>query len=328
MHLRRPNRPLAVAGACVFLFGFVSLASAQVRPNPPNPIAVEGGSLVPPPPSGVVFFDNFDYDVPRTGTGAQALFAAHGWGTAKAINTGENGACGYLYTQTDATLSSRVLVIEALPQGCVPPGWSYGQTDMYLKYGREGGSVTIPPNVWFQFSTFATTSSAFAARDKVLYPCRTFYPCTEGNLSWLFQWGSRGYEDTAGAPSDRFLALGGETADFRGAAEYPTNASKLFQNVTRTPMAAGRWYQVRLHMDVSGAQGVYEAWYRQRGQTVWTKVSDWRGGVTPNFQWPLPASQRTGFPTIAMPTTINGPGSSTVYIDDFTMSASSASLPQ
>jgi hypothetical protein len=312
----------------MFLFGFVSLASAQVRPNPPNPIAVEGGSLVPPAPTGVLFFDNFDYDVSRSGTTARAPFVAHGWSHAKANNTGETGACGYLYTQTDATLQSRVLVMEARPTPCLPPGWLYGQTDHFLLMGREGGPVVVPPHVWFQFSTYATPDSVFAARDKFLYPCRQSYPCQPGQNSWLMMWGSRGFEETAGAPSDRFIAMSSETGDNRGASEYPTNAWKLYQNVERTPIVAGRWYQVRVHIDISGVQGVYEAWIRQRGATVWTKVSDWRGNVTPNFTWPVPPEQRTGFPQMATPTTVNGPGDSTMYIDDFTMSASSASLPQ
>jgi len=328
MYLRRSNKPLTFVGVCLLFFGFVSLASAQVRPSPPNPIAVEGGSLVSPPPSGVVFYDNFDYDVSRSGTAARAPFLGHGWSYVKAVNAGDDGACGYLFTQPDTSLNSRVLVMEARPQGCVPPGWSYGQTSHYLLLGREGGPTFIPPNAWFQFWTYATTDSSFAARDKVLYPCRTYYPCQEGQFSWLFAWGSRGYETDAGRPSDRFLAMQGETADFRAADEYPTNAGKLFQNVSRTPIAAGRWIQLRLHIDISGAQGVYEAWIRERGQTVWTKLADWRGGVTPNFSWPLPTSQRTGFPMMATPTTVNGPGDSIVYIDDFTLAGSSAALPQ
>jgi len=328
MYLRRPNKPLTFAGACVFFFGFVSLASSQVRPNPPNPIAVEGGSLVPPPPSGVIFYDSFDYDVSRSGTAARAPFVSHGWGHAKAINAGDDGACGYLFTQADSTLNSRVLVAEARPQGCVPPGWTYGQTTHHLLLGREGGPTVIPPNAWFQFWTYATTNSVFATRDKMLYPCRTYYPCGVGEYSWLLNWGSRGYETNAGAPSDRFLAMQAETADWRADPEYPTNAGKMFHNVLRQPIVAGRWIQVRIHIDISGAQGVYEAWTRERGQTVWTKLADWRGNVTPNFSWPVPAEQRVGFPMMATPTTVNGPGDSTYYLDDFVLAGSSAALPQ
>lgn len=305
-----------------------SLAVMAQVPNPPTELSIEGGSSLPSQPTNTLFFDDFEYSVSRTGTGALSAFTQNEWSHAKAINTGENGACGYLYTQADAVRSSRVLVIEARPQSCVPPGWSYGQTDLYLTLGRQGGPVFVPPNAWFQFWTYATTDSQFSTRDKTLYPCRTYYPCGSGQWSWLFMWGQRGFETTGGAPSDRFLAVQGETADYTQAAEYPTNATKLFQNVSRTPLTAGRWYQVRLHLDISGAQGVYEAWIRERGQTAWLKVADWKGGVTPGFNWPIPAAQRTGFPQLETPTTINGPGNSTVYIDDFALAGSQAALPQ
>jgi hypothetical protein len=276
-----------------------------------------------------LFFDNFEYAVGRACCAALTAFRDKGWDGVKATNSGENGAYGYVYTQPDATLGSRVLVLESRPADApVPPGFAYGQTDYYLGLGSESGAASIPANVWFQFWTYATPESRFSTRDKTLYPCRGYYPCSPGQWSWLMMWGARGFETTAAPDGGRFLALQGETADFRGAAEYPTNASKLFQNVSKTPLLAGRWYQVKLHMDISRAQGVYEAWIRERGQSAWTKVADWQGGVTPNFSWPIPTEQRTGFRLFRMPTTVNGPGNSTVYIDDFTIANAEADLPR
>lgn len=284
----------------------------------------------PPTPSATpLLIDRFEYDVPRAGTGARSLFVAQGWNHVKSTNSGDGGAWGYLYTQTEPALNSRVLVVESRAGDApVPPGFAYGQTDFYLQKGVERGAVYLPPNVWFQFTTTATPDSRFAARDKFLYPCRVFYPCGQGQWSWLLMQGSRGFEDTAGNPSDRFLAMQGETADFRAAAEYPTNATKMFQNVDPTPMVAGTWYDVRIHVDVSGEQGVYEAWRRVHGQMTWQPVSRWVGGVTPNFVWPLPASQRAGFELLRMPTTSNGPGNSTFKLDDFVIGRSVSELPQ
>jgi hypothetical protein len=307
---------------------FAPAAFAQVRPNAPNPFLVEGGTTVPTGPSAPLFSDNFEYDVSRTGTAALSAFSARGYTFMKSVNSGESGAAGFLYTRQDATLESRVLAVESRPASAsVPPGWSYGQTDYYLQIGQESGGEAIPANLWLQFWTYATPESQFADRDKTLYPCRGSYPCQEGQWSWLFMWGSRGFQSTSGPLANRVLALQGETADFRGAAEYPTNASKLFQNISSAPLLPSIWYQMRLHIDVSGAQGVYEAWVRQRGQTTWTKLAEWVGGVTPNFQWPIPTSQRRGFGLMRFPTTVNGPGNSTTYMDDFVFGRSQADLP-
>lgn len=312
---------LTIFSASAAVVPRVSLAQAQ--PRPPTDVCVEGEPCGASP----LLFDNFEYVVDRPCCSAGAVFPTKGWAV-KATNSGENGAYGYLYTQQDSTLGSRVLVMESRPADSpVPYGFAYGQTDYYLGMGSENGTPRIQSNVWFQFWTYATPASRFATRDKTLYPCRTYYPCQSGQWSWLFMWGSRGFEASPGPDGARFLALQGETADFRGAAEYPTNATKLFQNASATPLLAGRWYHVRLHIDVSGPQGTYEAWIRERGQNGWTKVADWRGGVTPNFSWPIPTSQRTGFALFRMPTTVNGPSNSTTYMDDFTIASSVNDLP-
>lgn len=297
----------------------VAVSIVADPPPPPPP---------PPPSSAALLFDRFEYDVPRTGTGARSLFVAQGWNHAKSTNSGDGGAWGYLFTQFEPALNSRALVVESRAGDApIPPGFGYGQTDFYLQKGVERGAVYLPANVWFQFTTTATADSRFAARDKFLYPCRVFYPCGAGQWSWLLMQGSRGFQDTGTAPSDRYLAMQGETADYRGAAEYPTNATKLFQNVDPTPMVAGTWYDVRIHVDVSGEQGVYEAWRRVHGQTLWTPVARWIGGVTPNFVWPIPAAQRVGFELLRLPTTSNGPGNSVFKLDDFVIGRSQAELP-
>jgi hypothetical protein len=222
-----------------------------------------------------------------------------------------------------------VLVMESNPGSTPPPDFPYSQTDYYLQLGREGSStITLPSNTWLQFWTYATPESRFSTRDKTIYPCSSAYPCVWGpNLGWLFMWGSGGFNTSGDGSSRRFLAVEAANADNRGDTEYPTNKSKLKQNLSANPLLGGRWYQVRLHLDTSGAQGTYEAWVRERGQTAWTKVSDWRGGVTPQFFWPIPETQRRGHTMVRVPTTVNGPGNSTTYLDDFVIGSSAAQLP-
>lgn len=278
-----------------------------------------------------VFYDDFEYDVARSAKNAEVAFRAHGWSDVKANNSYFRRGAGYLYTKLDPVRNSRVLVMESLPSTVpTPPGFRAGQTDYWLKFGSgEAPLTTIPANVWFQFWTYATPESRFAWRDKTLYPCRGPYPCSrrDGRTDyvWLFMWGSGGYETVAAPPGGRFLALHATHADFRGDPEYPTNKEKLFQNLKRIPLLAGRWYQVRIHIDISKEQGVYEVWIRQKDQP-WEKVAEWIGGVTKNFSWPIPANERVGFRVLAMPTTVNGPGDSTTYMDDFTIATSEVVL--
>ena len=92
-------------------------------------------------------------------------------------------------------------------------------------------------------------------------------------------------------------------------------------------MLAGRWYLVKLHIDVSKEQGVYEAWIREKQYATWTKVAEWIGGVTKGFFWPIPAQERVGFRVLAMPTTVNGTEDSIVYIDDFAIAKTEEALP-
>lgn len=307
--------------------GMVGTALAQV-PNPPTDLSVEGGTSVPSQPTDpgrTLFFDDFEYDVSRSLTNATTQFRTAGWSHVKAENSAENSGSGYLYTLANSTRSSRVLVMESVPSMNPPPGdFPYTQTDYYLQYGNESSGSAVPANIWIQFWTYATPESRFATRDKTIYPCRGSYPC---HPTWLFMWGSGGFEGVSAPAGGRYLALEAEGAD-RDTRVNDGNERKLFQNASQTPLLAGRWYQVRLHMDISGTQGVYEAWIKERGQSSFTKVADWRGGVTPNFSWPLTSANRQPFSVLRSPTTVNGPGSSTVYIDDFAIATSADNLPQ
>lgn len=286
-----------------------------------TPVPPGSSACVPQnqPPTSALFRDRFEYAVERTGTSAD-LFRQHGYTGVKSENSTERSGSGYLHTRADATLGSRVLVLESHPTMKPPPaGFPYQQTDYYLQLGRESGGTAIPANVWFQFWTYATPESRFHTRDKTIYPCRGHYPC---HPTWLFMWGAQGYEETSGPAGARFLALEADGAD-RDTRVNDGQERKLFQNANHTPLLAGRWYQLKLHIDISGSQGVYEAWIKERGATSWTKVADWRGGQTPNFTWPV--ANRTGYNIVRIPTTVNV-ADNTVYIDDFTIAENEAAL--
>lgn len=295
-----------------------------------TPVPPGASACVPQdqPPTSALFEDRFEYDVSRSATNAEVLFGQRGWAGVKSVNSSAGRGNGWVYTRVDATVGSRVLVLESNPGSTPMQGMPYSQTDYYLQYGREGSTAQVlPANVWLQFSTYATPESRFSTRDKTIYPCSGSYPCNWGpNLGWLFMWGSGGFNQGGDGSSRRFLAVEAQNADNRGDSEYPTNKSKLRQNLSSTPLAGGVWYDVKLHFDTSGAQGTYEAWVRQRGQSAWTKVSDWRGGQTANFFWPIPADQRRGHAMFRWPTTVNGPGDSKVYVDDFKIAEREAAL--
>ncbi len=279
------------------------------------------------------FFDDFEYDVARSGTNVEVHFRAYGWSDVKANNSHFQRGSGYLYTRYDSVRRSRVLVMESLPSiNRTPEGFRTSQTDYWLKIGGlpESDLTTVPANVWIQFWTYATPESRFPWRQKVLYPCRGPYPCSRSggrtDYEWLFAWGSGGYETEPAPPGGRYLALHAWSADYRGDREYPTNRQKLSQNLNKIPLLAGRWYQVRMHIDISGEQGIYEAWIREKDQP-WIKVAEWIGDITENFSWPIPENERVGFRVLAMPTTVDGPDDSTTYMDDFVITTNEKELP-
>ncbi|MFN3565351.1 MAG: hypothetical protein ACK4V1_05115 [Burkholderiaceae bacterium] len=282
----------------------------------------------------MVLFDDFEYDVARDATNAEVAFRARGWTDVKAINSHFGRGSGYVYTRFDPVRNSRVLVLESLPSTApVPPGFTYPQTDYWVKYGGADRPLsTVPANVWFQFWIYATPDSRFH-RSKFIYPCRSFYPCTSQqtngitNFAWLFGWhyvtGPDESRPIQAPEGGWFWSFQAPLANNRAVPEY--NRQKLYQNLDTTPLLAGRWYQVRIHVDTSGAQGVYEVWVRESGQ-AWRKIAEWIGGVTPNFDWPIPEIERVGNRVFAMPTTVNAVDS-TLYLDDFAMATSAAALP-
>ncbi len=319
-----PDRP----SDCPEGYSGLWMERATVTGTPPNCVvnwwAINPMSEACTPASQArLFLDRFEYDISRSTRDADAPLRSAGWSLVKANNASIGRGSGWVYTRQDAARGGRVLVLESNPQPI--SGFPVAQTDYYVQRGAENGptsgaNVAIPANAWIQFWTHAAPGSRFSTRDKTIYPCRGAYPC---HPTWLFMWGAMGFEENAAPEGGRYLALEGEGAD-RDTRVHDGQERKLYQNVAKTPLLVNKWYQVRLHIDISGSQGIYEAWIRESPTATWTKVADWRGGVTANFTWPI--ADRRGFNVVRIPTTVNAQNN-TVSIDDFTIAETQGALP-
>lgn len=291
-----------------------------------------------------IFEDDFEYVVGRNGDpDVSATFINHGWSYVKAINNiYHSGYQGYLYTVDripgysgvfPGRDSTRVLAIESKA--------SIAQTDFYLQYGAENGSEeNLPGDVWFQFWIYPNhyddpndiedQLSQYASRDKFIYPCRTYYPCTEGNMNWLFTLGHTTAEpfwgNAVGDTTQLFLTTVDPfdtMIDYQLAADW--NRFKIGQTDLSENIVPNRWTLVKLHFDTSTSSGTYEAWLKPQGGN-WVKVAEWIDGVTPDFSWIIPAGQVGGHAIMRIPTTMSYYDSWT-YLDDFVIAASESDLP-
>ena len=108
------------------------------------------------------------------------------------------------------------------------------------------------------------------------------------------------------------------------------NQFKLGQTDVSEHLESNRWTLVKIHYDTSGkhnSQGIYEAWLKPMDGS-WTKVADWKGGMTPDFSWPLDkAGGYGGHGMFRMPTTVDK-FDSWIYLDDFAMASSEEGLPR
>jgi len=286
--------------------------------------------------AAVIFRDNFEYLVGRDDPNAASLFINQGrWGYVKTYQSNEPGALGWLYTTNSipgyqgsfpGTASTRVLAIEARPATLRPGGGVTSQTDVYLQLGGTDGPEVIPANAWIQYwiysNYYGEQLSTYSPRNKFIYPCPGDYPCTNGQ--WLWMAGGNGCNDPpiSGGPfPDQVICLEADTAN-RSNASDPSFKWRLGQNINSMKIRANTWTLVKLHIDTSTSQGKYEAWLR----TVsggWIKVTEYLGGVTPNFTWPItPGGQRK----FRMPTVINY-YDSWQYMDDFVIAESETDLP-
>lgn len=307
-------------------------------------------------PGNPIFFDGFEYAIGRTDSPAsmEDVFQLAGWSAANA-NNGTDFDTSYLYTATSIAGfggsfpggGSRVLAMEGYPNN--GNDTAFLQADYDLTYGNPGGADgQIPANFWCQFWIYLQNSgsqlSTYPNRNKFLYP--TMDGGT-GNVDpeagpvttpWLVLLGAQGYEDAMGPREENFIAI--QAFGSRRDATQPVsgNDNKLYQNVNGTKkLTANTWHLVKIHIDTSTANGSAEAWILTQGDPGFTKVMDWRVGVTANFEWDTYAETRSGMRVLKMPTTENadpadnpardGFGNNVKFLDDFAMSDAEPDLP-
>lgn len=309
---------------------------------------------------GLIFFDDFEYDVSRDDPGASSAFAAHGWNGAKTQQDDNAGARGYVYTASSipgysgafpGLGSSRALVLEAKPQTL------NGQTDFYVQYGNEMADIGhIPPNHWFQFWLYSPNTApeeSVYTQGKFIYPTRTTYPATLNNDGYVYiltENKSAGQVLSIDCDGDRAVpcddsffgtnwnGANGLTNNFVDGGEgFDANLSG------EPPITPENWTLVKIHIDLSGTdsratpgQAVYEQWIRRMGSANWIKTTEWIGGVTQNNGGPInfTPSFRDGFRMFRMPTTVGASNSSVgdwydhwLYIDDFALAGREDALP-
>jgi PKD repeat protein len=276
-------------------------------------------------PAGVTHFDDFEYTIDRDSnsdpTGVNNAFVSQGgWSYVKAVNiSGSHN--GYLYTVDTipgysggfpGSDSTRVLAIEARP------GSMGSQTDFYLQYGSDSAQEnTIPADVWFQFWVYPNyyndpadindQLSTYDGRFKFIYPCKSTYPCTLGNLNWLYSLGHTTGEPHWANEDNRELYMTivdpfNLYIDYQLAPDY--NQFKLGQTDVDENLAPNRWTLVKIHIDTSTTSGSYEAWLKPLGGS-WVKVAEWIDGVTPDFSWIIPEEDVGGHRVFRLPTTID-----------------------
>lgn len=298
----------------------------------------------------LLLFDGFDYDVAKTEPGssevpsgpAYAKFTSGGWAGVK--RKPDNSRSFFMWTVSQAEMQAACGYTGPLPGGgsrCLkveadnaPDG-----RDVYL------ATTAVPANVWFQFWMFVPWGSGensyHQSRYKQFYPSNNSYPSNTNK--WLIQvdqrafgpWGGDNTYPSAlpGSPPLLFFVLRDAMVSPPNYSLDPDNSSKLGPNLTATAQQGALQYQqwtlVKLHFDTSNnSSGVYEAWLRPYGG-AWRKVSEWIGGVTPNFTWS--GFGAGGHSILQIPSTIGWTTDGTNYIfymDDFAMADSESALPQ
>lgn len=298
--------------------------------------------------ASLLFHDEFEYPVDRNSSGSGEIFTTQGpWSNVKTNQDGRN-ACGYIYTTNSipgysgslpGKNSNRVLAMEFLPETLhcdVGGGWL--QTDCYLTIGSASAPAdNIPSNVWFQYwiylQRYGNQMSIFSD-GKWLYPSKSgSYPApTTTGLDWLVLFKTNSYFPylESAVNGNTYYELEGSYADNQNVDSW--DQFKLGHNITPGGglIKANEWTLVKIHIDTSGrsnlapaGQGVYEMWLRNVNGG-WRKVTEWIGGVTPGFVWPI--SNPQGHRALKIGTTVND-HDAWLYMDDFAMASSEGDLP-
>ena len=292
-----------------------------------------------------LFLDTFEYAVSRDGDTYKSFVGA-GWNYAKANNLGNSGAHGNLYT-TDTIPgysgpfpgknSTRVLALEGLATSLG------GQTDFYLHFGGDYDDQ-VPADVWFQFWLYTNNyddptdqndqMSRFSNHPKFIYPTKGGYP--NRNSLWIIN-GSHESKaplraDTGLDSNEFFFYLADlENISYTGGNKYK-NAWKIGQQNLDEHIIPNRWALIKIHIDTSTVNPVYEQWIKPMGGE-WVKVAEWIQGVTPGLNWTIAPDDVGGHKAFRMPTTQNPCRNKKLscdnwqYLDDFAMATSEEQLP-
>lgn len=298
-----------------------------------------------------IIFDDFEYEVDRDTVDDALKFRYDGLGVWDGVkssqNTGQDGARGYLYTVDSIpgfpgefpSGGDRVLCMEFLPDTL---GF---QTDAYLFMGSAvNPEHLVPSKHWIQFWLYinnygeqATQWSTTGA--KWIYPCVDGSPtCSYAYVSYLALFKPISYnpfnETTTGARVYPVLECTG--CNYTPGSD--PGVHKIGHNISSQGglIYPNQWVLVKIHVDHSGSaegvppgQGVYEEWHMPQGQAYFTKVAEWKGGVTPDFTWDVTTmgeGYSIGNESLKLGTTFND-YDVWLYIDDFAIASSEALLP-
>ncbi len=295
-----------------------------------------GAGGAPTVPGGVLFFDDFEYDVGRETADkfvAGSAFVDAGWSYGKDAVLNGPGAGGWLYTVTSApgtdeafpgVDSARALVVESgagTYAGVIEGNWR--QTDFYLQYGdTEAGPLdTIPSDVWFQHWLYIADASPQVSLfpptprlGKWIYPTRNGFPSND--LEWLFSMNGIVIDsETESGGSAAGVDIGQKslglafnltdsddniyTAPAFAYAQTTLGSSGTDPN-RLTPLSANQWWLVRVHIDHSSANGVVEVSARPRGGD-WIELTDTETSAT--VEWT--PSNTEGHRGFRFPTTMS-----------------------
>lgn len=301
----------------------------------------------------LLFFDDFNYAVARGDSTStkQSTFGSHGWGIKD--NSEGFGPGGWIYTTSSipgyvGTIpgrSGRAMCLEtdhtmSTFQGGA--GMNYYQSDYYLSKSANGWSSDIWLQYWVYINNYGTQLSRFkSGRDKFWYPIQSNPTGSYPDIGSIQYQGRDGYEYQNPAhpyysnpdPASCYLGLEGDTCRTTVATEAPT--SRLYHNLApNTKITPNQWWLVKQHIKQTSPTGAWEAWLRPMGTLTWTKVADWRPGITSGFTWDISPSApyAQGIQTYKFPTTMNGGATNTEYPNwryyaDFAIASSESGLP-
>ena len=321
----------------------------------------------PPVPRGLIFFDNFEYEVGRDALDAADRFMQLGrWDWVKTEQSNEPGANGNLYTVSaipgytgsfPGLVSQRVLAMEARPD------LGNGQTDFYLQFGSGTRPIGhIPPNHWYQFWLYSPDvpgvdgQSSLYTNAKFIYPNRAeYYPATLNNGGFIYILGLNkrskaprsiapcGFDRDVGCTSAFLNAGWNRSQGLTNRIPYEEEdfGANLADDLHVLP---NRWTLVKIHIDISGTdsraasgQAVFEMWIRRYGSSTWTKTTEYIGGVTDvgGGAIDFTPAYTDGFRMLRIPTTFGSASpspanwlASWTYLDDFAIASTEAALPQ